>query len=57
MRVLGNLKFDVRSAEGENTLVADLRAHLPAGAKVLVCGSTLDEEEAALLNCLPALTV
>ena len=56
VRVLGNLKFDVRSAEGENTLVAELRAHLPTGAKVLVCGSTLDDEEAALLDCLPALT-
>ncbi len=37
-------------------LVAELRAQLPAGAKVLVCGSTMDGEEAALLDCLPALT-
>jgi len=57
VRMLGNLKFDVRSAEGENALVAELRTHLPTGAKVLICGSTLDDEEAALLDCLPALTV
>jgi len=57
VRVLGNLKFDVRSAAAESAFVTDLRAQLPAGAKVLICGSTLDDEEAALLTALPALTV
>jgi len=56
IHVLGNLKFDVRSTAAESALVTDLRAHIPAGAKVLVCGSTLDDEELALLTCLPALT-
>ncbi len=60
VRVLGNLKFDVRAdmrtAADEDALVAKLRAQLPAGAKVLVCGSTLADEEMALLDCLPALT-
>jgi len=59
VRVLGNLKFDVRSATNESKLVSELRAQLPAGAKVLVCGSTMgstgESEEAALLDCLPAL--
>ncbi len=56
VRVLGNLKFDVRSAADEGALVAALRSQLTVGAKVLVCGSTMDTEEAALLDCLPALT-
>ncbi|HXB62852.1 MAG TPA: 3-deoxy-D-manno-octulosonic acid transferase [Acidobacteriaceae bacterium] len=56
VRVLGNLKFDVRSAADEGALVAVLRAQLHVNAKVLVCGSTMDTEEAALLDCLPALT-
>jgi 3-deoxy-D-manno-octulosonic-acid transferase len=57
VRVLGNLKFDVHSAAAEGVLAAKLRAQLPAGAKVLVCGSTMNGEETALLDCLPALTV
>jgi 3-deoxy-D-manno-octulosonic-acid transferase len=54
VRVLGNLKFDVRAGE-ESALAAGLRAQRPAGAKILLCGSTLDGEESALLDCLPAL--
>jgi 3-deoxy-D-manno-octulosonic-acid transferase len=57
VRVLGNLKFDVRSVAEESAFAAKLRVQLPANARVLVCGSTLDDEEAALLDCLPALTV
>jgi len=56
VRMLGNLKFDVRSVSGEGAFAAKLRAQLPAGAKVLVCGSTMNGEEAMLLDCLPALT-
>lgn len=55
VRVLGNLKFDIRSTTDESALVAKLHAQLPADAKVLVCGSTLANEEAALLDCVPAL--
>ncbi len=36
--------------------MTELRAQLPVDAKVLVCGSTMDGEEAASLDCLPALT-
>jgi 3-deoxy-D-manno-octulosonic-acid transferase len=55
VRVLGNLKFDIRSAAGEAAFVVELRAQLSADAKVLVCGSTMEAEEPALLDCLPAL--
>lgn len=46
----GNLKYDVRSA-GETELVVLIRQHLSSKAKVLVCGSTLEGEESALLDC------
>ncbi|MHB1700573.1 MAG: 3-deoxy-D-manno-octulosonic acid transferase [Acidobacteriaceae bacterium] len=52
--VAGNLKFDVRSAQN-TPLTAALRQQLPAGAKVLVCGSTLEGEENAILDCWPKL--
>jgi 3-deoxy-D-manno-octulosonic-acid transferase len=48
VKVMGNLKYDVR-AGSESELTKMLREQLPAGAKVLVCGSTLEGEEAMLL--------
>jgi len=53
VRVGGNLKFDVRAVRPAAVTEA-LRAHLPAGAAVLVCGSTLGGEEALLLEAVPA---
>ena len=45
----GNLKFDVRSAE-PSPITTTLREKLPSGARVLVCGSTLEGEEEILLD-------
>ena len=45
----GNLKFDVRSAEPA-AITTSLREYLPAGTRVLVCGSTLEGEEEILLD-------
>ena len=45
----GNLKFDVRSAEPA-PITTTLREKLPAGTRVLVCGSTLEGEEEILLD-------
>jgi 3-deoxy-D-manno-octulosonic-acid transferase len=45
----GNLKFDVRSAEPAAITTA-LREKLTTGARVLVCGSTLEGEEEMLLD-------
>jgi 3-deoxy-D-manno-octulosonic-acid transferase len=45
----GNLKFDVRSAEPAAITTA-LREKLSPGARVLVCGSTLEGEEEMLLD-------
>ena len=50
----GNLKFDVRGA-GSGAVAQVLRAHLPPGAKVLVCGSTAPGEEEMLLDAFRAL--
>jgi len=50
----GNLKFDVRAA-GETPLTRALRKHLAADAKLLVCGSTMVEEEELLLERWPHL--
>ncbi len=47
--VSGNLKYDVRVPR-DSALPKALRAALPAGAKVIVAGSTLDKEEAMLLD-------
>jgi 3-deoxy-D-manno-octulosonic-acid transferase len=47
----GNLKFDVKPPR-EAPITALLRQHLPPGAKVIVCGSTLEGEEALLLRTL-----
>ena len=53
VRVPGNLKYDVR-AVGTSALVGLLRAHLPEGAPVVVCGSTLEGEEKMLVEAWPA---
>ena len=53
VRVTGNLKYDLR-ASGESGLVATLRERLPEGARVVVCGSTLEGEERMLLEAWPA---
>ena len=54
VRVGGNLKFDVRSPRSTG-LVEQLRAQLPSGMKVLVAGSTLEDEERVLLEAWPAI--
>src|SRR5271168_1946141 len=53
VRVMGNLKYDVRVAS-DSALMEMLRTALPVGAKVLVCGSTLEGEEQILLDAWPA---
>ncbi|MEO6909390.1 MAG: 3-deoxy-D-manno-octulosonic acid transferase [Edaphobacter sp.] len=53
VRVTGNLKYDLRESH-ESLLVAMLRAQLPAEARVVVCGSTLEGEEEMLLAAWPA---
>jgi len=52
VRVAGNLKYDVRAVDS-SPITALLREHLSAGARVLVCGSTLAGEEGLLLDALP----
>jgi 3-deoxy-D-manno-octulosonic-acid transferase len=52
VRVTGNLKYDVRSS-GENAMTEMLRARLGEGARVVVCGSTLEDEERSLLEAWP----
>ncbi len=54
VHVSGNLKYDVRTT-AETELTRLLRSHLPAHARLLVGGSTLEGEERALLQCWPAL--
>jgi 3-deoxy-D-manno-octulosonic-acid transferase len=49
VKVMGNLKYDVR-VSSESELTKMLRKRLPVGAKVLVCGSTLEGEEQVLLQ-------
>lgn len=56
VRQVGNLKFDVRVA-AETPLTELIRKHLPADAKVLVCGSTHEGEESLLLDCWLKLAV
>ena len=51
----GNLKYDVRAARN-SPLVELLREALPSGAKLLVCGSTLEGEERVVLDAWPELT-
>lgn len=45
----GNLKFDVRAPESA-AVTAALRANLPKGARVLVCGSTMEGEDEILID-------
>lgn len=52
--VTGNLKYDLRESR-ESPLVAMLRSQLPADARVVVCGSTLEGEEKILLAAWPAM--
>jgi len=52
VRVSGNLKYDVKAA-GESAMTALLRERIPAGAKVVVAGSTLEGEEKLLLEAWP----
>jgi len=54
VRVGGNLKFDARLSRSAK-VVDSLRAQLPSGAKVLVAGSTLEDEERVLLEAWPAI--
>jgi 3-deoxy-D-manno-octulosonic-acid transferase len=54
VRVGGNLKFDARPPRAA-PVVDSLRAQLPSGAKVLVAGSTLEDEERVLLEAWPAI--
>src|SRR5882757_263945 len=48
VRMAGNLKYDVR-AGADTLLVSRLREALPLGSPVVVCGSTLEGEEAMLV--------
>jgi 3-deoxy-D-manno-octulosonic-acid transferase len=52
VRYGGNLKYDIRAAKPA-AVTAALQQHLPFKAKILVCGSTLEGEEAMLLDALP----
>ncbi len=54
VRVVGNLKYDVRPV-AESAMVARLRSRLPNEAKVVICGSTLEGEEAMLLAAWPGI--
>jgi len=49
--VSGNLKFDVRAPETA-PIVAQLRKAIPPESPVIVCGSTVDEEEFLLWGAL-----
>ena len=53
VRVIGNLKYDVRVSD-ESALMKMLTERLPAGSRVLVCGSTLEGEEQMLLTAWSA---
>ena len=49
LQVSGNLKYDV-STPAESALTERLRTAIPAGAPVIVCGSTVAGEEEILLD-------
>lgn len=53
VRMTGNLKYDLRESR-ESELAMMLRKHLPAGVRVVICGSTLEGEERILLEAWPA---
>lgn len=48
----GNLKYDIRTAQPA-MVTQVLTQHIAAGANVLVCGSTLENEERMLLDAMP----
>jgi 3-deoxy-D-manno-octulosonic-acid transferase len=52
VRVPGNLKYDIKAPD-VSVMTSLLRSLLPAQAKTLVCGSTLEGEEAMLLAAWP----
>lgn len=52
VQVTGNLKYDLKEGR-ESPLVAMVREQLPAQARVVVSGSTLDGEEKILLAAWP----
>jgi 3-deoxy-D-manno-octulosonic-acid transferase len=54
VRMSGNLKFDARPPRSA-PVVEQLRARLPSGAKVLVAGSTLEDEGRVLLEAWPSI--
>jgi 3-deoxy-D-manno-octulosonic-acid transferase len=54
VKAAGNLKYDVRIG-AESALTQMLQRRLSAGARVVVCGSTLEGEEKILLEAWPAL--
>ena len=51
---VGNLKYDVREPSASPLLTA-LRDHLAAGTRLVICGSTLDDEEEQILDAWPEL--
>jgi len=54
VRLGGNLKYDVRVAS-EAAATESIRAALPPGAKLLVCGSVIEGEERMLVEAWPDL--
>jgi 3-deoxy-D-manno-octulosonic-acid transferase len=54
VRVGGNLKFDARPPRTAD-IMEQLQAQLPHGAKLLVAGSTLEDEERVLLDAWPGI--
>jgi 3-deoxy-D-manno-octulosonic-acid transferase len=52
VELTGNLKYDARPGK-ETPLVAEVRAGLPEDSPVIVCGSTLEGEEAMILEAWP----
>lgn len=52
VQVAGNLKYDIRETAPARITVA-VREHLPPGARIIVCGSTLEGEEQILLVAAP----
>jgi 3-deoxy-D-manno-octulosonic-acid transferase len=54
VQVGGNLKFDA-AVPAENTLSTAVRSAMPPNSKVWVCGSTVEGEEAILLDAFQAL--
>jgi 3-deoxy-D-manno-octulosonic-acid transferase len=53
VRVGGNLKYDIRVTKPAEVTEA-IRRNLSPGAKLIVCGSTLEGEEEILLDRIPA---